>query len=127
LTASENAKDYDPDCCRKSVADARQESRPTLPRRSDSPPDRQGWGSAAVIHYKLEKLEQHLHSSSRTLMICAVYGGSLFDERAEKGIGRQEWSGRCLNYARIFSANSFRILPASPRITKHAVAAASFR
>jgi hypothetical protein len=78
----ENAKDY-VRLLQETVADARQEIAADLAAASDSQPDRRV-EALRVIHYKLEKLEQHLHSSSRTLNDLRSLRRLLFDERAEK-------------------------------------------
>ena len=78
----ENAKDY-VRLLQETVADARQEIAADLAAASESQPDRRV-EALRVIHYKLEKLEQHLHNSSRTLNDLRSLRRLLFDERAEK-------------------------------------------
>jgi hypothetical protein len=78
----ENAKDY-VKLLQQTVADARQEIATDLAAASEAPSDRR-LEALRVIHYKLEKLEQHLHSSSRTLNDLRSLRRLLFDERTER-------------------------------------------
>ncbi|PYX33544.1 MAG: hypothetical protein DMG80_05645 [Acidobacteria bacterium] len=73
----ENAKDY-VKLLQQTVA--RQEIATDLAAASEAPSDRR-LEALRVIHYKLEKLEQHLHSSSRTLNDLRSLRRLLFDER----------------------------------------------
>lgn len=77
----ENAKDY-VRLLQETVADARQEIAADLAAASEAQSDRR-LEALRVIHYKLEKLEQHLHSSSRTLNDLRSLRRLLFDERAK--------------------------------------------
>jgi hypothetical protein len=78
----ENAKDY-VRLLQETVADARQEIAADLAAASEAQSDRR-LDALRVIHYKLEKLEQHLHSSSRSLNDLRSLRRLLFDERAER-------------------------------------------
>ncbi len=75
----ENAKDY-VRLLQETVADARQEIAADLAAASEAQSDRR-LEALRVIHYKLEKLEQHLHSSSRTLNDLRSLRRLLFEER----------------------------------------------
>ena len=77
----ENAKDY-VRLLLETVADARKEIAADLAAASGAQSDRR-LEALRVVHYKLEKLEQHLHSSSRTLNDLRSLRRLLFDERAE--------------------------------------------
>jgi hypothetical protein len=78
----ENAKDY-VRLLQETVADARQEIAADLAAAAETQSDRR-LEALRVIHYKLEKLEQHLHSSSRALNDLRSLRRLLFDERAER-------------------------------------------
>jgi hypothetical protein len=75
----ENAKYY-VRLLQETVADARQEIAADLAAASEAQSDRR-LEALRVIHYKLEKLEQHLHSSSRTLNDLRSLRRLLFEER----------------------------------------------
>jgi formiminotetrahydrofolate cyclodeaminase len=77
----ENAKDY-VKLLQQTVADARQEIATDLAAASEGSSDRR-LEALRVIHYKLEKLEQHLHNSSRALNDLRSLRRLLFDERTE--------------------------------------------
>lgn len=86
----ENAKDYIR-LLQETVADARKEIASDLAAASGAHSDRR-LEALRLVHYKLEKLEQHLHSSSRTLNDLRSMRRLLFEERtppvvvkAEKG------------------------------------------
>ena len=78
----ENAKDY-VRLLQETVADARQEIAADLAAAAETQSDRR-LEALRVIHYKQEKLEQHLHSSSRALNDLRSLRRLLFDERAER-------------------------------------------
>ncbi len=78
----ENAKDY-VRLLQETVADARQEIAADLAAVSEGQSDRR-MEALRVIHYKLEKLEHHLQSSSRSLNDLRTLRRLLFDERAER-------------------------------------------
>jgi hypothetical protein len=59
-----------------------QEIAAELAAASEAPSDRR-LEALRVIHYKLEKLEQHLHNSSRALNDLRSLRRLLFDERTE--------------------------------------------
>ena len=75
----ENAKDY-VRLLQETVADARQEIAADLAAASEAQSDRR-LDALRVIHYKLEKLEQHLHRSSRSLNDLRSLRRLLFEER----------------------------------------------
>ena len=77
----ENAKDYIR-LLEETVAEARQEVATDLASTSGVSTDRR-LEALRLVHYKLERLEQHLHSSSRTLNDLRSLRRLLFDERAE--------------------------------------------
>jgi hypothetical protein len=76
----ENAKDY-VRLLLETVADARQEIAADL-AVAGAQSDRR-LEALRVIHYKLEKLEQHLHCSSRSLNDLRSLRRLLFNERTE--------------------------------------------
>ena len=77
----ENARDYIR-LLLETVADARQEIASDLTAAQDAQSDRR-LEALRLVHYKLEKLEQHLQSSSRSLNDLRSLRRLLFDERAE--------------------------------------------
>ena len=77
----ENAQDY-VRLLQEAVATARQEIAGDLAAVSRAKSDRR-LDALRLVHYKLEKLEQHLLSSSRALNDLRSLRRLLFDERAE--------------------------------------------
>jgi hypothetical protein len=77
----ENAKDY-VRLLQEAVASARQEIAADLDAATGAKSDRR-LEALRLVHYKLEKLEQHLHSSSRALNDLRNLRRLLFDERTE--------------------------------------------
>lgn len=77
----ENAREY-VRLLREAIAAARQDIAADLVAASGAKPDRR-LEALRLVHYKLEKLEQHLHSSSRALNDLRTLRRLLFDERAE--------------------------------------------
>ena len=66
----------------ETIAEARAEIAADLDASSSAQSDRRR-EALRLVHYKLEKLEQHLHSSSRTLNDLRSLRRLLFDERME--------------------------------------------
>jgi hypothetical protein len=66
----------------ETIAEARAEIASDLATASPAQSDRRR-EALRLVHYKLEKLEQHLHSSSRTLNDLRSLRRLLFDERME--------------------------------------------
>jgi formiminotetrahydrofolate cyclodeaminase len=76
----ENAKDYIR-LLEETVAEARAEVAADLALATGLAVDRR-IEAMRLVHYKLERLEQHLHSSSRTLNDLRNLRRLLFEERA---------------------------------------------
>ncbi len=66
----------------ETMAEARQEIAADLAAAPGAQSDRR-LEALRLVHYKLEKLEQHLHSSSRALNDLRTLRRLLFEERAE--------------------------------------------
>jgi hypothetical protein len=66
----------------EAITDARQDIATDLVAASGAKSDRR-LEALRLVHYKLEKLEQHLHSSSRVLNDLRTLRRLLFDERVE--------------------------------------------
>jgi len=66
----------------ETIQEARTEIAADLAVASEAKSDRR-LEALRVVHYKLEKLEQHLHSSSRALNDLRSLRRLLFDERLE--------------------------------------------
>jgi uncharacterized membrane protein YccC len=77
----ENAHEYIR-LLREAIADARQDIAADLAAGSETNSDRR-LEALRLVHYKLEKLEQHLHNSSRVLNDLRTLRRLLFDERTE--------------------------------------------
>jgi len=77
----ENAHEYIR-LLRETIAEARVEVASDLAASPPAQSDRRR-EALRLVHYKLEKLEQHLHSSSRTLNDLRSLRRLLFDERME--------------------------------------------
>ncbi len=75
----ENARDY-VRLLQEAVAAARQEIAADLDAATGAKSDRR-LEALRLVHYKLEKLEQHLHSSSRALNDLRSLRRLLFEER----------------------------------------------
>ena len=84
----ENAKDYIR-LLLETVADARQEVASDLTAAEGAESDRR-LEALRLVHYKLEKLEQHLQSSSRSLNDLRSLRRLLFEERAEPAVVQSE-------------------------------------
>jgi len=67
----------------ETIADARQDIAADLAAASGAKKSDRRLEALRLVHYKLEKLEQHLHSSSRALNDLRTLRRLLFDERAE--------------------------------------------
>ena len=65
----------------EAIADAKRDVAADLAAVSGDTPDRR-LEAQRLVHYKLEKLEQHLHNSSRLLNDLRSLRRLLFDERA---------------------------------------------
>ncbi len=66
----------------EAVTDARRDVAADLAAASGAKPDRR-LEALRLVQYKLEKLQQHLHSSSRALNDLRSLRRLLFDERTE--------------------------------------------
>jgi len=84
----ENAKDYIR-LLLETVADARQEVASDLTAAEGAESDRR-LEALRLVHYKLEKLEQHLQSSSRSLNDLRSLRRLLFEERTEPAAVQSE-------------------------------------
>jgi hypothetical protein len=84
----ENAHEY-VRLLRETIADARKEVATDLATAAGAKSDRR-LEALRLVHYKLEKLEQHLHSSSRALNDLRSLRRLLFEERAEPAIIQAE-------------------------------------
>jgi|SRR5882672_12132576 len=73
----------------ETIAEARTDIAADLEAASEANADRR-LEALRVVHYKLEKLEQHLHSSSRTLNDLRSLRRLLFEERAAPAVLKAE-------------------------------------
>jgi hypothetical protein len=74
---------------REAIADAKREVAADISAAGENPDRRVE--AQRLVHYKLEKLEQHLHGSSRLLNDLRTLRRLLFEERAARAaaVGRR--------------------------------------